>query len=115
MLIPRCVFRENQLRANRDLDELIERVRPDGFDPDTPNPSRAENLTNTVEEWHYFLFKISAAVFEGVAARYVSSANRLNQGRIACALERFYLANGYFPHALAELLPNFMAAVPPDI
>ena len=34
MLIPRCVFRKiNYERSN--LDELIERVRPDGFDPDT--------------------------------------------------------------------------------
>jgi hypothetical protein len=39
----------------------------------------------------------------------------LDQAAIACALERFRLANGDYPDQLAALAPRFMAKIPPDV
>lgn len=38
-----------------------------------------------------------------------------NQAAIACALERYRLANGHFPEALAALAPRFIAPLPNDV
>jgi hypothetical protein len=35
--------------------------------------------------------------------------------RIACALERFFLAHGQYPEDLAALTPQYIPKVPPDI
>jgi ABC-type transport system involved in cytochrome c biogenesis permease component len=39
----------------------------------------------------------------------------VNQAVIACALERFHLANGRFPESLDELIPRFLDHVPFDL
>ena len=38
----------------------------------------------------------------------------VNQAIIACALERFRLANGVYPETLEQLVPALLARVPPD-
>ena len=38
-----------------------------------------------------------------------------DQAVIACALERFRLANGRFPDALEKLVPDYLKAVPLDV
>jgi hypothetical protein len=38
-----------------------------------------------------------------------------NQATIACALERYRLANGQYPETLDALVPNFIAALPDDV
>ena len=38
-----------------------------------------------------------------------------NQAAIACALERYRLANGHFPDALAALAPRFISTLPNDV
>jgi hypothetical protein len=39
----------------------------------------------------------------------------LDEAQVACALERFQLANGQLPETLAELAPKFIAKLPTDI
>jgi hypothetical protein len=39
----------------------------------------------------------------------------VDQARIACALERYRLANGQFPDALDALAPKFIGKLPHDI
>jgi hypothetical protein len=39
----------------------------------------------------------------------------VNQAAIACALERYRLANGHFPEALAALAPRFISTLPNDV
>jgi hypothetical protein len=40
---------------------------------------------------------------------------RVNEGRIACALERYRLANGKYPETLHALVPQFIQTLPHDI
>jgi hypothetical protein len=39
----------------------------------------------------------------------------VDQARIACALERYRLANGKYPAALADLIPRFLDKIPADV
>lgn len=39
----------------------------------------------------------------------------INEGQIACALERYRIANGEYPEALDSLVPEFMQQLPRDI
>jgi hypothetical protein len=115
--IPRCCWRDNQLRTNRNLDELLARVGPDGsaFDPDAPNPSGPEHITGLLEKYDLFLFRIAAPAYIGVGQRYFRMETKLRQARLACAAERFRLATGAFPETLAALVPAFIAEEPLDI
>ena len=116
LLIPKRVFRDNQLRQNHYLDEVIARASEDGsiFDPDGPIPSGPENLTGLIDPYYFFLFRMSAPVFSEVANRFVHLKTQLDAARLACALERFRLARGAYPEQLAELVPDFVAEVPVD-
>ena len=38
-----------------------------------------------------------------------------NQAAIACALERYHLANGQFPEKLEALAPRFISPLPDDV
>jgi hypothetical protein len=117
MLIPRCCLRDNQLRLNRDLDELLARVSPDGsaWDPYAPNPSGREHIAGAPERYHLYLFWIGSSRLTEAGKRYFRMATKLRQALLACAAERFRLADGAFPEALAELVPAFIAEAPVDI
>ena len=116
MLIPKRIYRDNQLRQNHYMDEVLARASEDGksFDPDSPVPSGPENLTGIFDIYYFFLFRMSAPVFSTVGERFVHLKTQLDEARVACALERFRLARGAFPETLAELAPEFMAEVPVD-
>ncbi len=116
VFVPRRIFRDNQLRENQNFDELVARASEDGsrFDPDGPNPSSAENLNGLFEPYYYFLFRLSAPVFSEVGNRFVQLQTQLDELRLACALERFWLVHGAFPEKLTELVPDFIAGLPED-
>jgi uncharacterized protein YicC (UPF0701 family) len=40
---------------------------------------------------------------------------KINQGALACALDRFKNARGHYPESLEELKPEFIAAIPHDV
>ena len=40
---------------------------------------------------------------------------RVNEALIACALERYHLANGQYPETLAALAPQFLEKIPNDL
>ena len=116
-LIPRRVFRDNELRSNRYFDELVARVSADGrrYDPDLPTPSDAEHLTGFFDPYYFFLCRISLPVFSEAISRYVRLQTQLDEARLAIALERCRQARGAYPETLAELVPDFIAELPVDV
>jgi len=114
---PRMVFRDNQLRQNQYLDELLARVDTANqtMDIDRKAPSSADQITDTSERLHYFLFITSAGSFGEVERRYITLQTLLDEARLACALERFRAIRGIYPATLEELVPEFVPAVPTDI
>ena len=61
------------------------------------------------------LFNLLAPALEGLEKRFVQAATMADQTRLAVALERFRLTRGAFPQTLAELVPDFLRAVPVEI
>ena len=50
-----------------------------------------------------------------VVMRAAAAQTAFNQAAIACALERYRLANGHFPETLGALAPRFISALPNDV
>ena len=115
-LIPSRVFRDNQLRQNQYLDEQLAKVSTDGlhFDPDREVPSDPGKLNGYLDDYYFHLCKLFAEVIPIMADQNISIQTHLDQTRLAVALERFRLVHGAFPERLAELVPDFIAAVPVD-
>jgi hypothetical protein len=113
-LIPGRVFRDNQLRQNQYLDEQLAKLSGDElyFDPDHQGPAHPDKLNGVLDDCYFCIFKLFAEAIGGMSEQSVRLQTRLNQTRIAIALERFRLARGAYPETLAELVPEFIAAVP---
>ena len=112
---PRRFFRDNQLRHNQWTDELLAGFSKDAtrFDPDAPTPSGPRKWSNRIDLFYYFLFRVNALPEQ--TSRFATTQTKLDQARLAVALERFRLAHGAFPERLAELVPDFIAEVPADM
>jgi len=116
-LLPKRIYRDNQLRQNHYFDEMLAGVSADGtrFDPDRPTPSAPEAIENPVEQYYYFLNRISAPTYRLIEQRYLALKITLDQIRLAIALERHRLARGAYPEMLSGLVPEFCAELPRDI
>ncbi len=114
--IPKRVFRDNQLRHNQWLDEILSRVSNDAsrFDPDKAAPSGPKNWSSSMDLYYFFLFRISTSDFSTVDQWFVFTQTLLDETHLAIALERFRMARGAFPEKLAELAPDFIAELPVD-
>lgn len=54
------------------------------------------------------------SVTDMIGKRYVTIEMALRQARLVCVLERFRIARGAYPSTLAELVPEFISAIPRD-
>jgi hypothetical protein len=50
-----------------------------------------------------------------VVMKSAAAQTAYNQAAIACALERYHLANGQFPEKLEALEPHFISPLPHDV
>jgi hypothetical protein len=68
---------------------------------------------------HYSYYQIEAqAVFPAIAPGVMKVARiqaQVDLARVACALERYRLANGNYPETLDPLAPQFIAPLPHDL
>ncbi len=55
------------------------------------------------------------SALRNVPAKAAAAQTAANQAALACALERYRLANGQFPETLAALSPQFIAHPPNDV
>lgn len=115
LLIPDRMFRDNLLRENRYMDELLARVSNDdiSYDPDGATPSAATNLEGNDKFW-FNLFLRSAPVFSRVGMRFALLKTHTDLALTSVAIERFRIARGTLPETLADLTPSFISAIPAD-
>ncbi|HSI12821.1 MAG TPA: hypothetical protein VK961_12300 [Chthoniobacter sp.] len=114
---PRMVFRDNQLRKNRYLDELLARIDTahQTLDPDGRTPSAPSLITGGHSMLYYTLFIQSSGYYVAVEESYIELQLAMDETRLAGALERFRAKYGAYPTGLAELTPEFLSALPIDL
>jgi hypothetical protein len=96
-------------------EDLPEQYRMNAFDR-LRQQSREESVAQTPDVHPYdFLAAPIVRPQVEVRKRFIESEARVRLARVACALERYRLAEGRYPDKLALLAPKFIAAVPPDV
>lgn len=95
------------------FENILAAVQPESGRVDIQLPYSAEskaklNVTRS-RSWLAELFLPHLAKFVQRAAR---TQTALNLGATACALERYWLANGKYPEQLEELVPQFIKEIP---
>ncbi len=64
---------------------------------------------------HRLMVSVVYPVFEHLGSILAPHATVANQAALACALERYRLANGQFPETLDTLAPRYMSRLPNDV
>jgi hypothetical protein len=68
---------------------------------------------------HYSLYKIqalsTASAIANAVKKFTMVQAQVDLARVACALERYRLANGHYPAKLEELAPQFIGQMPHDV
>ena len=64
---------------------------------------------------HRLMARILLPALTRVATRAATAQTAFNQAAIACALERYRLANGHYPETLMALAPRFISSLPDDV
>ena len=107
----------NQLRSNEYVDEMLARIdaaswryipTPLGQSLLSPEPRRLERL-------NYALFYEVMPLYSTMENVALFTHTRVQCARTAVALERWRLARGAYPEALAALVPGLLSVVPHDV
>ncbi len=94
-----------------------------GFDPDHNLilPGKVENATKEVDKaiqhprpWNIWA-RFAIPNFTKAVQTTAHNQTQVNEGQIACALERYHLAHGEYPGTLDALAPQFIEKLPHDI
>ena len=101
----------------------LEQKQIDCFDPANEQifPSRLDKANSEIQRafTQYSPFKVIASIaipnFTKAMQNCAFNQTLANQAQIACALERYKLANGNYPDALDALVAKFMKKIPHDI
>jgi hypothetical protein len=64
---------------------------------------------------HRLMARMLLPALGRVVTRAATAQTAFNQAAIACALERYRLANGHYPETLMALAPRFISSLPDDV
>jgi len=94
------------------VDEKSHRVLPDYV-------QQLEAATEALGSERYHPYKLFAALLFPSLSKAIQKTARMqtyvDAGQVACALERYRLANGKYPDSLAALQPAFIQRIPNDV
>jgi hypothetical protein len=100
-------LRARQVVMDREIQRFLDVItRAEGFDPKTLAPGEGDHLSGTMKK------KLGELEQDARAATQLQTY--LAQAEAACALERHHMARGNYPEKLADLVPNWLDAVPVD-
>jgi len=108
-----CLLFDAEFRGS--VDASSRRVFPRQI---AANASIGETMTN--ETWHAVIHhelvaRMLLLGLTGLPGPVAMAQTATDQAAIACALERYRLANGQFPENLQALVPRFIAHLPNDV
>ncbi len=122
-LMPRGWFYLEQLNYNRLFTQWIEpgldvpgrRVYPQILAENEAAIGKSLSPGLALLTQHRILSAMLLPALTRACQRFAYAQTMLDEAALACALERYRLANGHYPDSLSELTPKFMAELPPDI
>ena len=119
VLVPRGWFRQGQVRSNERYDRHLARIdsASGGVAPSSKTDDAGEMLRPN-GPFGSLPYMFATVVMPGliwVENNYAATHTTTQQTRTACALELFRRARGAFPKRLAELVPEFLDAIPRDV
>jgi hypothetical protein len=115
---PRGWVKQNLARFTLLQQEMIEVIdSSSGFVRPAENDAAMRHLQTRIQDPAPFTMLARFAISILTRALQIAAHNQtlVNQGAIACALERFKLANGHYPETLGALVPAFIEEPPRDI
>lgn len=99
------------------LTHLIEPVETGGL-PALRNSAAKFDSESAAKQYAPGIFGLVASstmtAYQGIADRALMVQARINQARIACALERHFIKHQAYPDQLSALVPQYLPAVPLD-
>ncbi|NQU09780.1 hypothetical protein HQ590_03245 [bacterium] len=117
-LLPGGLWDRGLLLLNRGYDqlEICVDVPARRF---SPGAARAFNeYVGTLEQRRrpsVLLARLLLPALDAATKKFAQTQAAVDQARVACALERYWLAHREYPGALAALAPEFLDAVPHDV
>ena len=99
MVIPRRVFRDNQLRSNEVLDHLLSMIKTDGasFSLHSEIPSKSEAIEG-FGKYYYFMHRLITSAYESIPDRFARMETRVRQAR--------RVRTRAFPHIVKDSFPD---------
>jgi hypothetical protein len=119
LLIPNSVFYQNELAFALAYQDWILPVVD--LEQHIVSPKKAElTASNIYEErvhWspNNVLVSMMLPAIQAAVKKYAYAQSTVDMARVACALERFRLAQGNYPETLDALQPRFIDALPHDV
>jgi hypothetical protein len=107
-----------QLQLNGAFDAGKRQVFPKQISANTDALEQAfagRNPFTTVCTRHQFLAVLLLPALHKIPMRAAAAQTAVDEAAIACALERYRLANGQFPENLDALVPKFVSQLPDDV
>jgi hypothetical protein len=77
--------------------------------------ARAASAAFSAPQPYSFMAAMMIPNYTRAARNTAQNQTMVNQGIIACALERYHLAHGEYPETLDALAPQFITAIPHDV
>jgi hypothetical protein len=116
-LWPRGWFYQNALRVDERYDEQILPVVNSHVARVYPLVADAANdqMENIPSGLFTLLSRVLLPEVKDLSCKVAASQTYLSEAAVACALERYWLQRRRYPDTLAELVPQFLVAVPHDV
>ena len=115
--LPKSWLYRNQIRSNEYVDEVLKAidVAAERYVPTSPRSSASSPKPGRLERINYALFYAMMPAYPYFEKDALYTHTRVQCARTAVALERWRLARGAYPEALAALVPGLLPAVPHDV
>ena len=116
-LVPQGWFDQNKLSLGRlQVDYILPMVDEDKHLVLPDKTRHTATAINSLRPTPYDLFsRMLVPALERVAKKTAVSQTYVDLARVACALERYRLANGSYPDNLDALTPKFISKLPHDV
>jgi len=114
-LVPRGWIYQNRLALSQNAQEMIAEIDAPNHQVDAARVDAHEKQLVDFPKSPYTFLTGIFSVSDHLTRVFAFSQVTIDEAQVACALERYRLANQQYPEQLAALAPQYMAKLPPDV